>query len=56
MAGEVVFTKETDRWIVRIHSGKLTEQEREAALKKATVEFYRAVQKNPKSKGAWPNA
>lgn len=28
---------------------------KEAAYKKAIVEFYRAVQKNPKSRGAWPN-
>lgn len=55
MAGEIVFTKETDRYIVRIHAGKLTEEQREAAWRKAIVEFYRAVEKNPKSRGAWPN-
>lgn len=50
-----VFTIETPTAIVRIHPGKMTEGEREAALKKATVDFYRAVTRNPKTKGEWPN-
>lgn len=36
--------------VVRIHPGKLSEEERRAVLEKACVEFYRAIQKNRKEK------
>jgi len=36
--------------VVRIHPGKLSEEERRAVLEKACEDFYRAIQKNRKEK------
>lgn len=36
---------ETGRAVVRIHPGKLTEEQRKAVLENAAKEFFRAIQK-----------
>lgn len=38
--------------VVRIHPGKLSEEERRAVLEKACVEFYRAIQKSERRKNS----
>lgn len=35
----------TEKAIVRIHPGKLTEEQRKAVLENAAKEFFRAIQK-----------
>lgn len=57
MADEIIHVFETDKCVVRIHDRKLSEaeeKERKARWEKALLEFYHAVQKNPQSRGAWP--
>lgn len=39
----------TEKAIVRIHPGKLSEEERKAVIINAAKEFYAAIQKNKKS-------
>lgn len=41
-----VFVYETEKAIVRIHSGKLTEEQRKEVLTSAAKEFYLAIQKD----------
>lgn len=40
----------TEKAIVRIHPGKLTEEERKVALEDATRKFVRAIQKANQNK------
>jgi len=40
----------TEKAIVRIHPGKLTEEQRKAVLEDAARNFYRAVQKTNQNK------
>lgn len=39
----------TEKAIVRIHPGKLSEEERKVVIIDAAKEFYKAIQKNQKS-------
>ena len=39
----------SEKAIVRIHPGKLSEEERKAVIINAAKEFYAAIQKNKKS-------
>lgn len=41
-----VFIYETDKAIVRIHPGKLTEEERKVVLENAMRKFYAEIQKS----------
>ena len=41
-----VFVYETEKAIVRIHPGKLTEEERREVLENAMRKFYAAIQKS----------
>jgi hypothetical protein len=45
-----VFIYETEKAIVRIHPGKLSEEERKEVLKNAMREFYAAIQKSQSAK------
>lgn len=40
-----VFIYETENAIVRIHPGKLTEEERKVVLENAARKYYEAIQK-----------
>lgn len=40
-----VFTYETENAIVRIHPGKMSEEERKVVLENAMRKFYAAIQK-----------
>ena len=40
-----VFVRETEKAIVRIHSGKLTEEQRKAVIINAAKDFYKAIQR-----------
>lgn len=40
-----MFKYRTDKAIVRIHPGKLTEEERKVVLEAAAKDFFRAIQK-----------
>lgn len=40
----------TDKAIVRIHPGKLSEEERKAVLEKAAQRFYGAIEQSKKGK------
>ena len=43
-----VFVYETEKAIVRIHSGKRTKEERRIALEKSCIDFHRAIERqNP---------
>lgn len=47
-----VFVYETDNAVVRIHPGKLTEEERKVVIENAARKFYQAIQKNTQSEKA----
>lgn len=38
----------TDRYIVRIHYGKLSDEELRARMEKAAIEFYKAIRREGK--------
>ena len=42
----------TEKAIVRIHPGKLSEEERRAVIENAAREFYKAIQKAKNQKSA----
>ncbi len=43
--GQLMFIYETENAIVRIHPGKLTEEERKVVLENAARKYYEAIQK-----------
>lgn len=43
-----VLVVNSEKAIVRIHTGKLTEEERKAAIEKAAKDFYWAIKKSKK--------
>lgn len=40
-----VFVRETEKAIVRIHPGKLTEAERNEVIKNAAIRFWEAIER-----------
>lgn len=40
----------TDKAIVRIHPGKMSEEERKAVIEKAAQRFFRAIEESKKGK------
>lgn len=50
--GNGVIEYETDKAIVRIHPGKLTEEERKAEIESAAREFWKSIQKQKNQKRA----
>lgn len=53
MADKPVYVYESATAVVRIHPSERTAEEQRKTLEKALLDFYHAVQKNPKSRGVW---
>lgn len=50
MAGELLYTYESEKAVVRIYSGQRTAEERKTALEESAKRFYREIQKQKQKK------